>query len=82
MNTRLRQPSPTCCPLCLLQEQFIKDWNHELRTPLTVILGSLELLRDQKAAKEVCSSCSQARSWWRLHVHRSPGVCSAEIMAT
>jgi len=32
----------------LLQEQLIMQMNHELRTPLTVILGFLELLRDQK----------------------------------
>lgn len=56
MNTRLGRQPPTYGPLDdspeqppgLLQEQLIMQMNHELRTPLTVILGSLELLRDQK----------------------------------
>lgn len=56
MNTRLRRLPPTSSALCdsqeqrlgLLQEQFIRHISHELRTSLTVVLGSLELLKDQK----------------------------------
>ncbi len=56
MNTRLGRQPPIYGPLDdspeqppgLLQEQLIMQMNHELRTPLTVILGFLELLRDQK----------------------------------
>lgn len=56
MNTPLRRPPRPSFSFddaseqvpSLFQEQVITQMNHQLRTPLTVVLGSLELLRDQK----------------------------------